>query len=418
MTASSFPIPDSPRAAAGAARRWAAGLLLPGLLLAGPASAFVATGNAPPPAPARCSAHHTTLHHGQSLSSALDHLGVDQTDILRMSRHLKGAFRPRALRPGDAIIACLTDGRPHHMLGLEIRHRARHVVIGSFPRPMSLMPSLRVAFTPPSKAHSDDIRQMSFHIGDSLDNELQQRDLSSTEASSVGAWIKADAGLPQSLPNGTRISVLVGQDAGNDSDRLLRLRIWYHDHLHTLYSYVDSQHRRWLLDRRGMGMLHLPMSVPVDYTRISSGWGWRINPVLHKPEFHRGIDMAAGMGTPVRATAPGVVAFTGWHGNYGRLIIVNHAPGAATRYGHLSRVAQGIHPGSVLHSGQVIGYVGSTGLSTGPHLYYEIWLNGTRIDPLDASVNLPVRLAGRDLRAFQRYVARIRQLGAIEPTSG
>ena len=89
-----------------------------------------------------------------------------------------------------------------------------------------------------------------------------------------------------------------------------------------------------------------------------------------------------------------------------------------TRYGHLSRMARGIHDGSHVHAGQVIGYVGSTGLSTGPHLYFELWIHGLRVDPLTTKVNLPVQLAGPVLHDFKHYVSRIDDLGPMLADAG
>ena len=122
--------------------------------------------------------------------------------------------------------------------------------------------------------------------------------------------------------------------------------------------------------------------------------------------------------TPVDrgAATDGTVQFAGRSSGYGNFIKLAHGGGYGTGYGHLSRIL--VRNGQQVRKGQQIGAVGSTGLSTGPHLYFEIWLKGQRVDPMDEAVNLPVQLTGHDLAAFRRYVAQIRRLGAIEPTSG
>lgn len=113
---------------------------------------------------------------------------------------------------------------------------------------------------------------------------------------------------------------------------------------------------------------------------VTSGVGMRMNPVLGRTMFHAGADLAAATGSPVRATADGGVARAGWAGGYGLLVTVRHGNGYETRYGHLSRVL--VTPGEPVRRGQLLGYVGSTGRSTGPHLHYEIRRDGAVLDPL------------------------------------
>lgn len=122
-----------------------------------------------------------------------------------------------------------------------------------------------------------------------------------------------------------------------------------------------------------------PAGSPVATSRVSSRFGYRVNPVTGQWRRHAGIDLAASHGTPVVATAAGVVTLAGYAGNYGNLVIVRHGSGVQTRYAHLSRIAVG--RGSTISRGQVIGYVGSTGRSTGPHLHYEIRRHGHAQNP-------------------------------------
>ena len=116
----------------------------------------------------------------------------------------------------------------------------------------------------------------------------------------------------------------------------------------------------------------IPSGSPVPYNGISSKFGYRINPITHKKELHRGTDLKAKMNTPVYATADGVAEFAGGRNTkgYGRLIILDHAYGFRTLYGHLNKIA--IKSGQVVKKGDLIGYSGNTGLSNGPHLHYEV----------------------------------------------
>ena len=137
---------------------------------------------------------------------------------------------------------------------------------------------------------------------------------------------------------------------------------------------------------------------PLVYTRISSPFGYRMHPTLHTWRLHTGIDYAAPSGTPVKASADGIITFKGWKGGYGNAVMIQHANGIETLYAHLSAFSQA--QGNV-RSGEVIGFVGSTGRSTGPHLHYEARINGQPVNP--ASVALPTpELTQADKAKFAR----------------
>ena len=122
----------------------------------------------------------------------------------------------------------------------------------------------------------------------------------------------------------------------------------------------------------------LPLARPTDTAR-SSGFGMRFDPFTGRPAFHSGMDFSGGMMTPIHATAPGVVSFTGGRSGYGNTIEIDHGSGFKTRYAHLSTIA--VRPGQRVAIGQRIGGMGSTGRSTGPHLHYEVWVNGRAQNP-------------------------------------
>lgn len=124
----------------------------------------------------------------------------------------------------------------------------------------------------------------------------------------------------------------------------------------------------------------IPSIVPVASARLSSGYGMRTHPVLGGRRAHKGIDIAAPVGTPIRASADGVVGMADWNGGYGLYVELDHGGDLETRYGHMSRIA--VAPGQQVRKGDIIGYVGSTGRSTGPHLHYEVRVAGEAANPL------------------------------------
>ncbi len=119
---------------------------------------------------------------------------------------------------------------------------------------------------------------------------------------------------------------------------------------------------------------------PLPYDRLTSGFGWRISPIFHKPEFHKGIDLAIPVGTPVRSIADGRVVYAGWGTGYGKYVKVDHPGGFATIYAHLSQFE--VHVGEQVKQGEVVALSGNTGWSTGPHLYFQFFVHGTPVNPL------------------------------------
>ncbi|HZZ69071.1 MAG TPA: M23 family metallopeptidase [Phenylobacterium sp.] len=160
-------------------------------------------------------------------------------------------------------------------------------------------------------------------------------------------------------------------------------------------------------DEFGKNIKGFLLKTPVDGAHITSLFGMRKHPILGYTRAHQGIDFGAGYGTPILAAGDGVVAQAAPWGGYGNWLRIRHAEGWDTGYGHISRFAAGIHPGVHVHQGQVVAYVGATGLATGPHLHYEIWKNGQRVNPIGVKVPQGSALAGADLARFNDQKNRI-----------
>ncbi len=160
------------------------------------------------------------------------------------------------------------------------------------------------------------------------------------------------------------------------------------------------------------------LRTPVNAARISSGFGMRRHPILGYGRMHRGIDFAAPTGTPILAAGDGVIKTAGWNRGYGNYVKIQHNGTYATAYGHASRIARGIRPGVSVKQGQVIAYVGSTGMSTGAHLHYEIHQNGAQVNPAQQKFNTATALAGRDLQNFRAQTGATKaQFSRLAPNS-
>jgi len=174
-------------------------------------------------------------------------------------------------------------------------------------------------------------------------------------------------------------------------------------------------------DERGRSLRRAFLRAPLQFRRVSSRFGSRFHPILHRWRAHEGVDFSAAYGTPVRATADGIVTRVGREdGGYGNVIELRHANGIRTRYGHLSGFAQGLRPGERIAQGETIGFVGSTGLSTGPHLHYEFLVNGHPTNPqrkdMGAGAPVPKPLAGAYSGARDRLRHQLEPAPAAQST--
>ncbi len=160
-------------------------------------------------------------------------------------------------------------------------------------------------------------------------------------------------------------------------------------------------------DQDGQSARRALLRTPVDGARLSSGYGRRRHPILGYNRVHRGIDFAAPRGTPIVAAGDGVIEVAGRNGAYGRYVRIRHNGTYKTAYGHMNRIAKGMRPGTRVRQGQVIGYVGSTGRSTGPHLHYEVLTGGRQINPMKLRLPTGKPLAGTELVQFQERRSEI-----------
>ncbi|MFN4166061.1 MAG: M23 family metallopeptidase, partial [Ferrovibrio sp.] len=149
------------------------------------------------------------------------------------------------------------------------------------------------------------------------------------------------------------------------------------------------------------------LRTPIDGARLTSGFGMRRHPILGFSLMHKGVDFGAATGTPIQAAGDGVVELAGWNGAYGQYVRIKHGNGYATAYAHMSRI--GVKNGQRVRQGQIIGAVGTTGRSTGPHLHYEVMVNGKQVNP--AGVRFPSgrKLEGREYERFRKHVEGLDQ---------
>ena len=171
------------------------------------------------------------------------------------------------------------------------------------------------------------------------------------------------------------------------------------------YSY-DQNGKKEYFDETGRPLKKVLMRIPIEFARLSSTFGMRNHPILGRMKMHKGVDYAAATGTPIMAAGDARVKFVGWKNGYGRCVELDHGQGRSTFYGHMSAWGKekiGQHVGQ----GSTIGYVGMSGLATGPHLHYEFRINGNQVNPLTVTMPKPQPLAGGELMRFRAATAPV-----------
>ena len=219
-----------------------------------------------------------------------------------------------------------------------------------------------------------------------------------------------DVDFQRDILKGNRFDFLFEVVRDKDSDefirsRLLRASLDYRRSTSLIYRYGDG--RVPFYYENGASVIKSLLRTPVEATRVSSRYGKRKDPIMGYTRMHRGVDFAAPTGTPVYAAGEGVVERANRYGNYGKYVRINHNKTYKTAYAHLHKIAKGIKKGTRVRQGQVIGYVGSTGRSTGPHLHFEVHKHNAKVDPLRLALPSGKKLTGDELKQFKADKSKI-----------
>ncbi len=347
------------------------------------------------------------VRRGDTLAGLLLAAGVDSPQAHAAVIAVTPLFPARALRPGQEVT--LRTGPDQDLLTFEIDAAPGRTI--------------RVAFANnrwQAEEHRAPQQRMLALAAGSVDGGLFP---AAVEAGLPPALAMALIGIlghqidfQRDLQPGDRFAILFERLRDPEGELLGHGRL-----LHVELELSGKRHAYWRADLRngttdwvdsaGRSVRRSFLRTPLDGARVSSGYGMRNHPILGYTAMHRGTDFAAPTGTPVYAAADGVVVSARFDGGYGRLIRLRHANGTETRYAHLSAFARGLAPGSKVRQGQVIGRVGSTGMSTGPHLHFEILVAGKQVNPARHH-SKPAQLAGRDLVAFQKSRRDLTRLAA------
>ncbi len=252
-------------------------------------------------------------------------------------------------------------------------------------------------------------------ISGSFYQAARRADLPTAAVDELVKLLSWDVDFQRDIHPGDRFEVVLDRPAvgggrvlreGGIAYVALRLR----DRAIEAYRYTNRDGSTGYYDGEGRPLRKWLLRTPVDGARLSSLFGPRRHPVLRFTRMHKGIDFAASTGTPIFAAADGQIEVQGRNRGYGKYVRIRHTSDYSTAYAHLSRFAAGLKAGRRVQQGQVIGYVGSSGLATGPHLHYEVLKGGTQVNPMGLKLAAAGALAGPDLRRFRQVRAELDEL--------
>jgi murein DD-endopeptidase MepM/ murein hydrolase activator NlpD len=358
------------------------------------------------------------IQKGDTLMAVLADAGIKLDEAHAAILALSDVFSPRQLKPGQPIKLTLapsgdgdaeSDGSSQPELQLVALS-----LQPSVSRNVELVRGLDGGFT----AQSTDIplhREMARAAGSIQSSLFEAGQADGVPIDVMGEIIHAfsyDVDFQRDIQPGDSYEILYERYADGDGNLaktgdILFASLTLSGRKLALYRYTTADGRTDWFNPKGDSVRKALLRTPVDGAKITSGFGMRMHPILGYSLMHKGVDFGAPIGTPIYAAGDGKIQQIGPFSGYGNYIRIKHTTQYATAYGHISRFAGGLRVGSRVRQGQVIAYVGMTGRATGPHLHYEVLVNGKQINP--QSIKLPTgeKLQGKELKTYLALVANI-----------
>lgn len=352
-----------------------------------------------------------TIRRGDTLSDILGRAGYDSHEISRVVQSNPEARVFRQLYPGQTLRWRADAGQPWQEIVYETSpgeafHLVRHAD--------------RFELTKEIRTFETRIANITGTIESSLFEDGQDAGLSDAMIMKLAEIFGWDIDFALDLRRGDSFAVIHeekywhGQKISDGP--ILAAEFINQGHVFRAIAFRDANGYTTYYTPEGMSVRRPFLRTPVEFSRITSRFSaGRFHPILKKWRAHHGVDYGAPVGTPVRATAAGRILSIGWNGGYGKRIVIRHNATYSTVYAHLSRYNTSLHVGSFVDQGQTIGYVGATGLASGPHLHYEFQVNGAHRNPLTFRFpgSTPIAQEHRDefARLATNWVARLNLIG-------
>ena len=344
------------------------------------------------------------LERGDTVEKVLADINVPEADRRQIDAALKALLKKRRLAVGESIdlqLQTMPD-QPDapRVLTLSIRPQPQREYIVTRRDDGSYEALEKIYQVRPRIVRVDAVRRGS----------LQQSGMKAgAPAAATLEFIRAlsyDVDFQRELKEGQHFTLLLEQQVTSDGHvadpgRLLAGELRLTNRTITVMRFRPQGGADGFYDPKGESVVRSFLRTPMDASHITSGFGMRMHPIMGFSAMHTGVDFGAPIGTPIFAAGAGKVVMAGPNGGYGIFVKLQHTSQIGTGYGHMSRLGPGIRPGVSVRQGQVIGFVGSTGLSTGPHLHYEFYRNGHPVNPLAQKFAMRAVVGGKDLARFR-----------------
>ena len=344
---------------------------------------------------------------GETFAAAVERTGVPRAEAERAVGALAGAMDTRHVKAGLAFQAAVApptaDGQPAQLVSLSLQAGPTRALTLS----RSFDGALKLKEM--DQAIRDDTVVANGKIDGSLYESAERVGATSMITAQVVRLFARKLDFERDIQPGDDFRLVFDRKVTESGETVSTGELQYAElHGVKFYRFARPRGEAEYFDQFGQNIKGFLLRTPVyGGARITSLFGMREHPILGYTRAHQGIDFGASVGTPILAAGDGMVVEAGPKGGYGNWLRIRHTGVWDTGYGHISRFAAGIRPGVRVRQGEVVAYVGATGLATGPHLHYEIWERGQRVNPLSARVPQGVVLAGRDLKRFKAEKAHI-----------
>ena len=363
----------------------------------------------PPPPEPQETVRVLTVGKGDTLMAMLTDEGIERRAAHQAITAMSEVFSPRKLKPGQELHVTLLPQQTDSKQG------GNDLLSLHFPE--SAVRDVRVAKLTDGGYSAEAVDKPTVtrpaFAGGTITTSLYEAALAGGMPPKVLAQMiqvfSFDIDFQREVRQGDRFAILYDsvlvedQIVGNGAIQVAEMTV--RGKLRRYYRFKD-EHGFWdYFDEKGRSVRKALLRTPIDGARISSGYGKRKHPILGYTKMHKGTDFAAPTGTPIYAAGDGTVEAAGRNGAYGKYIRIRHNSTYKTAYAHLSRIK--VSKGKRVRQGQVIGLVGSTGRSTGPHLHYEVHLNGKQTNPLSVKLPTGKTLTGKQLTAFKKRRAEL-----------
>ncbi len=366
-------------------------------------------------APIRSVTRTVVARNGDNLMGLLTRAGADRGDAYTAIQSLEGVYDPRRnLRVGHKLLITFDPDREDANGPLQL---AKVELPLAFDRDVAVQRAANGDFTAQEieKKLQRRLVLASGTINSSLFQDGREADIPAPVLVKMIQVYSFDVDFQREIREGDRFEILYERffdRAGNvvhDGEVAYAMLSLKSTEL-PLYQYETTEGNLDYFNAKGQSVRKALMRTPIDGARLSSGYGKRKHPILGYTKMHTGTDFAAPRGTPIYAAGNGKVTQIGRNGGYGNYIRIRHNGTYQTAYAHMKGFARGLKNGSRVKQGQIIGYVGTTGRSTGPHLHYEVFKDGGRTNPQRLKLPSGETLAGAELKRFETYRADIDEL--------